>query len=158
MKIKTPIKPKLIKKNISSSKSSSNTEDDDESPSSSKFVKKQKQRTVESKTEFKDLVVRKRMASLNATAMLAASYEVERHLDRCDSMYNSSSPESQSEAPSSPKKLKDIKHEIIDEVKEVKEYQQSVLTNNLTIFIILFHRQHGQSQQMLSLFKIQMLL
>lgn len=127
VKIKAPIKPKLIKKNVSSSKSSSNSDDDDDddqdngSPTSSKikFVKKQKNRTVESKTEFKDLVVRKRMASLNASAMLAASYEVERHLDRCDSMYNSSSPESQSEAPSSPKKIKEIKHEIVDEVKEV---------------------------------------
>lgn len=135
-KVKTSEKPKskpsasksvTIKRNNSSSKSSSNTDEDDDDnddvasqkSSNSKCTKKRKHRTPESKTEFTELVVKKRMASLNATAMLAASYEVERHLDRCDSMYNSSSAESHSETPPSPKKIKDIKHEIIDEPKEV---------------------------------------
>lgn len=87
-----------------------------------------KKRTVESKTEFKDLVVRKRMASLNATAMLAASYEVERHLDM-DSLYNGSSANSGSDEEEeeedvkpeiTPKKVKAVKAEIPDDVKEVR--------------------------------------
>lgn len=101
--------------------SSSNTDDDSDasvqSKKRSKFAIADK-----NKSPFlpgSDLVVRKRMASLNASAMLAASYEVERHFDQCDSMYNSSSAaESESEPPSSPKKLKNIKNET-DETKEV---------------------------------------
>lgn len=77
---------------------------------------------MESKTEFKDLVVRKRIASLNATAMLAASYEVERHLDM-DSLYNGSSADSEDseeeEKPVTPKKIKEVKAEVVDDVKEV---------------------------------------
>lgn len=65
------------------------------------------------------------MASLNATAMLAASYEVERHLDM-DSLYNGSSANSESDDDDedvkptiSPKKIKDVKAEVTDDVKEV---------------------------------------
>lgn len=87
-------------------------------PSSSKkqSKKKRKRSPHDRKSDFKDLVVRKRMASLNASAMLAATYEVERHLDRCDSMYYGSSAESDTLV--TPKKVKDIKREI-DEPKEV---------------------------------------
>lgn len=63
------------------------------------------------------MVVRKRMASLNASAMLAATYEVERHLDRCDSMYYGSSAESDTLV--TPKKIKEII--IKREVEEPKE-------------------------------------
>lgn len=48
------------------------------------------------------------MASLNASAMLAAAYEVERHIDRCEAKYNSATNDS--DAPS-PKRVKDIKNE-----------------------------------------------
>lgn len=69
-----------------------------------------------------DLVVRKRMASLNATAMLAASYEVERHLDM-DSLYNdSSSEDSDVDNPPSPKPEKtsaDKKKSAGDKIDEV---------------------------------------
>ena len=115
--IKAAAKPKTIKRTVSSSNSDS-SEKNDESSCNSKTNKKRKRRSVDSKTEFKDLVVRKRMASLNASAMLAASYEVERHLDRCDSLYNGSSAESRSATPTSPKKIKDIKNEV-DDTKEV---------------------------------------
>lgn len=81
------------------------------------------------------------MASLNATAILAASYEVERHFDRCDSLYTSSDndsvkpkkqPQPQQQQPMasatvqspkpqpppisvpSPKKIEQIKNEIED--------------------------------------------
>lgn len=57
------------------------------------------------------------MASLNASAMLAASYEVERHMDM-QSMYEGSTSDSSSDeadAPPSPKKVKDAKGEQADE-------------------------------------------
>lgn len=74
-------------------------------PKSKTAANKRQKRSPESQTEFKELVVRKRMASLNATAMLAASYEVERHLDM-DSLYNGSTTEdSDVDDPPSPKKL-----------------------------------------------------
>lgn len=53
--------------------------------------------------------------------MLAASYEVERHLDM-DSLYNGSSADSEDsedKRPASPKKIKEVKDEVLDDVKEV---------------------------------------
>lgn len=67
--------------------------------------------------DCKELVVRKRMASLNASAMLAAAYEVERHLDRVESMATS---ENDAPKPALSKKIKDIK-DIKDEVLESKD-------------------------------------
>lgn len=58
------------------------------------------------------------MASLNASAMLAATYEVERHMDRVDSMYDNRHLSVDSDVPTVPKKLKDIKDEVLD-AKEV---------------------------------------
>lgn len=55
--------------------------------------------------------MRKRMASLNASAMLAAAYEVERHLDRVESMATS---EIDAPKPTLPKKIKDIKDEVLE--------------------------------------------
>lgn len=66
-------------------------------------------------TDVKELVVRKRMASLNASAMLAAAYEVERHLDRVESMASS---ENETPKPTLPKKIK-------DEVLESKDVIQT---------------------------------
>lgn len=73
------------------------------------------------------------MASLNASAMLTATYEVERHLDRCDSMYYGSSAESDTLV--TPKKIKDIKREI-EEPKEVIDAFYNELYGSYTQFII----------------------
>lgn len=73
------------------------------------------------------------MASLNASAMLTATYEVERHLDRCDSMYYGSSAESDTLV--TPKKIKDIKREI-EEPKEVIDAFHNELYGSYTQFII----------------------
>lgn len=73
------------------------------------------------------------MASLNASAMLAATYEVERHLDRCDSMYYGSSAESDTVV--TPKKIKDIKREI-EEPKEVIVNHYSILLQIHDLIII----------------------
>lgn len=91
--------------------------------SSKKQSKKKRKSSPHAKSDFKDLVVRKRMASLNASAMLAATYEVERHLDRVDSMYYGSSAESDTLV--TPKKIKEIKREI-EEPKEVIVWSDSL--------------------------------
>lgn len=44
--------------------------------------KKRKRNNSTSSMEFKNVLTKKRMASLNATAMLAATYEVERVIDK----------------------------------------------------------------------------
>lgn len=83
--------------------------------------------TSTSKTEIKDVVVRKRMASLNASAMLAAAYEVERHIDRAEAKYNAASSATDSDASApTPKRLKDIKNEVRDE-KDVSKIIQITL-------------------------------
>lgn len=90
-------------------------------------VSSKKQKTPAKSNDCKDVVVRKRMASLNASAMLAAAYEVERHLDRVESMASS-----ENDAPKSvqPKKIKDIK-DIKDEVLESKDVIKHI--HNLSI-------------------------
>lgn len=72
--------------------------------------------------DCKEVVVRKRMASLNASAMLAAAYEVERHFDRVESMATS-----ENDVPKTvpPKKIKDIK-DIKDEVLESKDVNKNI--------------------------------
>lgn len=71
--------------------------------------------------DCKELVVRKRMASLNASAMLAAAYEVERHLDRVESMATSGND---APKPALSKKIKDAK-DIKGEVLESKDVTNS---------------------------------
>lgn len=91
-----------------------------------------KPKTPVKSNDCKELVVRKRMASLNASAMLAAAYEVERHLDRVESMATS-----EDEAPKSvlPKKIKDIK-DIKGEVLESKDVNTTTQTRSLNIFFL----------------------
>lgn len=67
----------------------------------------------------KDPLSMKRMASLNASAMLAATYEVERHFDRLDeSSSESSSERIPKKEVKSEKKVKDEKIDA-DDSKEV---------------------------------------
>lgn len=123
------IKQKLAAKSSSLSDSDDNSDNkDNDSPSNSSknktAFKKYKRPSVVRKapiktSDFKELVVRKRMASLNASAMMAATYEVERHLDHCESIYNNSSG-GESEVPNLPKKAKAIKDEILD-TKDVRK-------------------------------------
>lgn len=123
-KAKIPVKSaaKRTSKVAAASAAAAASSDDDSDASSSSAVQKRGKGAKKKPLPFlaADLVVRKRMASLNASAMLAASYEVERHFDQCDSMYNSSSAaaESDSDPSTSPKKIKTIKNEV-DESKEV---------------------------------------
>lgn len=86
--------------------------------------------TTTAKTETKDVVVPKRMASLNASAMLAAAYEAERHIDRVESKYTTNATVTDSDAPSTPKRLKDIKNEERDD----KEVRANIL--QFTTFIL----------------------
>lgn len=74
--------------------------------------------TVSKSSDVKEVVVRKRMASLNASAMMAATYEVERQLDKCEEkMYKVSADAEEHITP--PKKAKEIKNEVF-EAKDVR--------------------------------------
>lgn len=116
-------KKTILIKSSSSSTSSSDYSDKNDSGTEAKPKPKIKRKTTE-KAEFKEIVVQKRMASLNASAMLAATYEVERHFDRCDSMYNDHLSDSPVEMPQSPVKIEKIKAEIEEpkEVRKIKTY------------------------------------
>lgn len=68
---------------------------------------------VTKSADVKEVVVRKRMASLNASAMMAATYEVERQLDKCEEkMYKVSADAEEHITP--PKKVKEIKNEVFE--------------------------------------------
>lgn len=128
-----------------SDEDSSDAEPPDRGDSGKMSMKKMKKSTMARKTstvtsanaspstssDFKEILVRsQRMASLNASAMMAATYEVERHLDHVDSMYDSIAKSSSSAAESetqtlTPKKMKDIK-DIKDEVLDAKEVRLSI--------------------------------
>lgn len=69
--------------------------------------------------DVKDVVVRKRMASLNASAMMAATYEVERQLDKSEALYKHHRSDSDEQVAVAPKKPKDIKDEILEQ-KDVR--------------------------------------
>uniref|UniRef100_A0A336MUB5 CSON007002 protein n=1 Tax=Culicoides sonorensis TaxID=179676 RepID=A0A336MUB5_CULSO len=88
-KVKTnvPLKkrPILHKSSESENSESSETDSEDDTKNNkkneSKDVKRKRNNSTSS-MDFKNVVTKKRMASLNATAMLAATYEVERAIDR----------------------------------------------------------------------------
>lgn len=120
---------KLSKKTVSSNESDS---DNDESvaksstapaverkPVAKKFKKQMIEKIANTEpNDVKDVVVRKRMASLNASAMMAATYEVERQLDKCEAKMYKCSPEPVEHTATLPKKAKEIKDEVL-EPKEV---------------------------------------
>ena len=58
--------------------------------------------------------VRKRMASLNASAVMAATYDVERHLDKHLEQMDTYARASEAEKEVTPKRIKDIKDEVVD--------------------------------------------
>lgn len=156
--IKTPKKftsvkklpPKPIKKQKPSSASENNASDaSDDSDKKQKSaeptiasIKKRKRNNSDTKNkkkskdkdnDIKDVVLKKRMASLNASAILTATYEVERHLDRdlsqsseddINSEEEEGGVESIDEIPSSPVKIKDVKNENDSDetTKEVKYF------------------------------------
>lgn len=82
-KVKKIVKPKP-KKTPSKAQKETDSERDEtsESDSESERKKKRKRNNSTSSMEFKNVLTKKRMASLNATAMLAATYEVERVIDK----------------------------------------------------------------------------
>lgn len=167
-------KAKVIKKSPSSNESSSdNDKSDHEStmppspveskPVAKKFKKQMIEKIANTKTtEVKEVVVRKRMASLNASAMMAATYEVERHLDKCEAKMYKQSAET-TEMITVPKKSKEIKDEVV-ESKDVSDshspncrlqnlatasvHQSPSITHylNLSIFFLFFLCIYSQNQ------------
>lgn len=95
-------------------------------PSKNASKKMKKPKAPPKSNDFKELVVRKRMASLNASAMLAAAYEVERHLDRVESM--AASDNDAPPKPTLPKKIKEIKDEVL-ESKDVNTLIHTLYTH-----------------------------
>lgn len=125
VKNKIAAKAKANVTNDDSSSSSNDSDSDRESMTTDRkpVLKKLKKSIVRKAaalkaTDIKEVVVRKRMASLNASAMMAATYEVERQLDKCEEkMYKVSADTDEHIAP--PKKAKDIKNEVF-ETKDVR--------------------------------------
>lgn len=108
-------------------------------PIKPKAVRSAKPATATShQTEVKDIVVHKRMASLNASAMLAAAYEVERHMDRVEAKYDAATSDGDAPSP-----IKDIKNEDKDE-KDVsdrrnrKSYMEIYLFMKIGSFFNIF--------------------
>lgn len=122
VKAKSATKSKPIESDSSGSESDSEREslkNVDRKPALKKLKKSIAQKAAISKaTDVKEVVVRKRMASLNASAMMAATYEVERQLDKCEEkMYKVSAAATDADI-TPPKKAKEIKNEVF-ETKDV---------------------------------------
>lgn len=125
-KAKVPTIKSKVTKNAGkvSSDESHDSDDDNDSHKNmeidqklSKKFKKPKARKAVVPTDVKEVVVRKRMASLNASAMMAATYEVERQLDKSEALYKhdkNSCSESDENIVVEPKKPKDIKDEVLE--------------------------------------------
>lgn len=120
----TKVKTKTISK-VKKAESNDGSDSDSDAPSLTidrKPVLKKLKKSIARKaavskvTDVKEGVVRKRMASLNASAMMAATYEVERQLDKCEEkMYKvSAAADSDDQHITPPKKVKDIKNEVLE--------------------------------------------
>lgn len=134
VKAKSAVKSKPIESDNSSDDSDSDRESltTDRKPVLKKLKKSIVRKAVVVKsTDVKDVVVRKRMASLNASAMMAATYEVERQLDKCEEkMYKVSAADADADDHhiTPPKKAKDIKNEVF-ETKDVRIFFVVVTLN-----------------------------
>lgn len=150
------------KPNNHSDSSDSNTDHDSETIDRKPVLEKLK------KTDVKEVVVRKRMASLNASAMMAATYEVERHLDKCEEKLYKKSADSDDNI-TLPKKPKDIKNEVLEPTDVRKRNEKyyvklnsnkllSIQAPNYCVIRLKFYRfRQNLFQQTLSLFKTPML-
>lgn len=127
VKAKKPTKPKPSADNSSTSSSSSSSSSDDSDseretstrdrkPALKKLKKSIGQKAIALKSNVKkeEVIVRKRMASLNASAMMAATYEVERHLDKCEEKMYKIKSDADEHISSPPKKAKEIKNEVLE--------------------------------------------
>lgn len=128
-----------VQKKPKENKEDDNIENKDEEKPKKKVIRKKRSRT-ELIMDLKDMVVRKRMASLNASAILAASYSVEKKPLRSPKSDDTTSSESESaESESSEKKRKcyeaDIKKEDIK--KEDRKVIEVHASPNKKVAVIL---------------------
>lgn len=118
VKAKTAAQSKSNDRDNSNNDSNSECESmkTDRKPSLKKLKKALARKTVAIKSnDVKEVVVRKRMASLNASAVMTATYEAERQLDKREQkLYKIEADESVA-----PKKAKEIKNEL-PEPKDVR--------------------------------------
>lgn len=140
---------KSIKKMVSSNESDSENDESatksstvsvvERKPAAKKFKKQMIEKIAKAKpTDVKDVVVRKRMASLNASAMMAATYEVERQLDKCEAKMYKYSPGFEEPTATLPKKAKDIKDEVL-EPKDVSIRQTLSFKLVYIMFLIILY-------------------
>lgn len=117
-KIKAKSSTAKVKRNDDNSDNSSN--DSDTERNSKSIMLKKLKKTIARKavvvktTDIDEMVVPKRMASLNASAMMAASYEVERHLDKCEEKMYKVNTDTEEHITPPPKIAKDIKNEVFE--------------------------------------------
>lgn len=114
-------------------------------PVAKKFKKQMIEKIANAKPiDVKDVVVRKRMASLNASAMMAATYEVERQLDKCEAKMYKYSPGSEEPTAALPKKVKEIKDEVPEpkdvSIRQTLSFERVYIMFLIIIFIIHFNR------------------
>lgn len=120
VKAKKTTKPKPSADSSSSSSSSDDSDSErettrDRKPALKKLKKSIGQKAIALKSnDVKEVIVRKRMASLNASAMMAATYEVERQLDKCEEKMYKISSDADEHISSPPKKAKEIKNEVLE--------------------------------------------
>lgn len=144
---------KLNKKAVSSNESDSESDElvsksstvsvVERKPVARKFKKQMIEKIASAKTtDVKDVVVRKRMASLNASAMMAATYEVERQLDKCEAKMYKCSPGPEEPTATLPKKAKDIKDEVLElkdvSILQTESYEFAYMNVSNYLFIITF--------------------
>lgn len=139
-KIKKPLK-KIVKLKTDSSDGGDNTEASDNEDRTQEKEKKVQKAKLEARKppkkrkrmlreeligDYKGILARKRMASLNASAIVAATYEVERHLDKNLSYgsYDSTDGEEKTSTPA--KKSKDV-------AKDTKKTSTATVTTDLTL-------------------------
>lgn len=81
---------------------------------------KRKQAKEDDKSVDKHVIMKKRMASLNASAILAASYEADNYTEKQESETNSESESSQAaESSKAESPIKKEKKEVVIEIEEV---------------------------------------
>ncbi|XP_031626867.1 uncharacterized protein LOC116343110 isoform X2 [Contarinia nasturtii] len=156
-KVKAKSSPFKTKSSVGDTDTSSDSDTDDHDsktidrkPKLKKLKKAIAKAAVAKSTDIKEVVVRKRMASLNASAMMAASYEVERQFDKCEEkMYKVSAADAEEHITPPPKKAKDIKNEVF-EPKDTKPVASNVVIvqdTDVTITGVYVNSTLGSSQE-----------
>lgn len=100
--------------------------------------KRKKSKREDVKNHDKNVVTKKRMASLNASAILAASYEIENYAARHESSTSSSSSEGSDDEEESENDVKNEKHQY-HQPPTMKKEKKDVKMESEEVFLLLSH-------------------